>query len=118
MISIREQAYGLDVALYNEFTLADFKLFEDALTKRLAERDKPDVLLDLADLKDFTLDMALEELRFVREHEADFGRVAIVVTDIWIKLAAHIAGLLSKTRCQYFDTVEEAQAWLENPVAA
>ncbi|AXK39936.1 STAS/SEC14 domain-containing protein [Crenobacter cavernae] len=118
MISIREQAYGLDVALYNEFTLADFKLFEEALTKRLAEREKPDVLLDLAELKDFTLDMALEELKFVRAHEKDFGLVAIVVTDVWIKLAAHIAGLLAHTRSQYFDTVEEAQAWLEHPVAA
>ena len=57
MISIREQEYGLDVALFNEFTLADFKLFEAALLKRVAELGKPAVLLNLSELKDFTLDM-------------------------------------------------------------
>ncbi|NHR05954.1 STAS/SEC14 domain-containing protein [Chromobacterium haemolyticum] len=118
MISIREQHYGLDVALYNEFTLADFKLLEEALLKRQSECVKPDLLLDLTELKDFTLDMALEEVKFMRAHENHVGRVALVVSDVWIKLAAHIAGLLSNTRTQYFDTAEEAQAWLESPVAA
>jgi hypothetical protein len=41
MISIREQDYGLDVALFNEFTLADFTLFEEALMKRVEERGGP-----------------------------------------------------------------------------
>ena len=31
MISIREQSYGLNVALYNEFTLDDFRQLEEAL---------------------------------------------------------------------------------------
>jgi hypothetical protein len=82
MISIREQDYGLDVALFNEFSLADFKLFEDALVKRVAEQGKPDVLLDLTELVDFTLDMAVEEVKFVRAHEQDFGRIALVVSDV------------------------------------
>jgi hypothetical protein len=115
MISIREQEYGLDVALFNEFTLADFKLFEQALLKRVAELGTPAVLLDLSELKDFTLDMALEELRFVRAHDKDFGRVAIVVSDVWIKLAAHLAGLLSHGRTQYFDSSDAAQLWLQSP---
>lgn len=118
MISIREQDYGLDVALFNEFTLEDFKLFEVALMKRIAEHGKPAVLLDLSELKDFTIDMAMEELRFVRAHDNELGRVAIVVEDVWIKLAAHISGLLSRTKAQYFDSVEEAQAWLAGSVAA
>jgi hypothetical protein len=112
MISIREQEYGLDVALFNEFTLADFKLFEQALLKRVAELGNPGVLLDLSELKDFTLDMALEELRFVRAHEKDIGRVAIVVSDVWIKLAAHLAGLMSHGRSQYFKDTDAARAWL------
>ncbi|TIC85371.1 SpoIIAA family protein [Crenobacter intestini] len=112
MISIREQDYGLDVALFNEFTLADFKLFEEALMKRLAEHGKPDVLLDLSEMRDFTIDMAIEEVKFVRAHEEDFGRIAIVVDDVWIKLAAHLAGMLSDAKAQYFETVEEAQVWL------
>ena len=117
MISIREQDYGLDIALYNEFTLGDFKLFEEALLKRSGEHGKPDVLLDLVGMKDFTLDMALEEIRFMRAHENDFGRFAIVADDAWIRLAAHLSGLLTHIPAEYFETVEEAQAWLLNPVA-
>lgn len=113
MISIREQQYGLDVALFNEFTLADFKLFEQAVLKRATELGRTDVLLDLSELKDFTLDMALEELRFVRAHEKDFGRVAIVVSDVWIKLATHLAGLMSHGGARYFDAIEAGQGWLQ-----
>ncbi len=112
MISIREQEYGLDVALYNEFTLADFKLFEEALLKRAGERGRPDVLLDMSELRDFTLDMALEELRFMRAHERDFGRVAIVVNDVWIKLGIRISELLSHTKAEYFPDVDQAKTWL------
>lgn len=117
MISIREQGYGLDVALFNEFSLADFKEFEDALLKRAAELGSPDVLLDLSELKDFTLDMAMEELRFIRAHDKDFGRIAVVVSDVWIKLAAHLAGLLSRGHAQYFGNLEEAQAWLQRAMS-
>lgn len=112
MISIREQEYGLDVALYNEFTLADFKLFEAALLKRVDERGRPDVLLDMSELRDFTLDMALEELRFMRAHERDFGRVAIIVNDVWIKLGSRISELLSHTKVDYFTDIDQAKTWL------
>ncbi len=118
MISIREQDYGLDVALYNEFTLGDFKLFEEALLKRSGEHGKPDVLLDLSGIKDFTLDMAMEEVRFMRAHENEFGRFAVVADDTWIRLAAHLSGLLTRVPAEYFNTVEDAQAWLNNPVSA
>jgi hypothetical protein len=113
MISIREQEYGLDVALFNEFSLADFKLFEAALLKRASEMGSPDVLLDLSELKDFTLDMAMEELRFTRAHDKDYGRIAVIVSDVWIKLAAHLAGLLARGRAQYFSSAAEAQTWLQ-----
>ena len=63
MISIREQSYGLNVALYNEFTLEDFQEFEAAALKCVEKVHRPDMLLDLSMLKDFTIDMAVEDLR-------------------------------------------------------
>lgn len=112
MISIRQQRYGLDVAFYNECTLEDFKQFEEALLKRAEEQLRPDILLDMTEMRDFTIDMALEELRFVRAHERDFGHIAIVVEDIWIKLGIRISELLSHTRVEYFKTLDEAKIWL------
>ena len=52
MISIREQDYGLNVALYNEFTLEDFHQFEEAALQAVKRVHRPDVLLDLSMLKD------------------------------------------------------------------
>lgn len=112
MISIREQSYGLNVALYNEFTLEDFRELEQAILQAVGRVHRPDLLLDLSMLKDFTIDMAWEQLKFVNAHDKDFGRIAVVVDDIWIKFATHISDLLTRTHPQYFDTAAEAQAWL------
>lgn len=112
MISIREQSYGLNVALYNEFTIEDFRELEQAVLKAVGRVHRPDLLLDLSMLKDFTIDMAWEQLKFVNAHDKDFGRIAVVVDDIWIKFAAHISDLLTRTHPKYFDTAAEAQAWL------
>ena len=112
MISIRQQNYGLNVALYNEFTLEDFQTLEAAILECLQRVHRPDILLDLSLLRDYTIDMAAEQLRFLNNHDNDFGRIAIVVDDIWIKFASHISDLLTRTHPKYFDTAAEAQAWL------
>lgn len=112
MISIREQSYGLNVALYNEFTLEDFRELEQAILQAVGRVHRPDLLLDLSMLKDFTIDMAWEQLKFVNAHDKDFGRIAVVVDDIWIKFATHISDLLTRTHPKYFDTAAKAQAWL------
>ncbi|MDO4640813.1 MAG: STAS/SEC14 domain-containing protein [Neisseria sp.] len=112
MISIHEQDYGLDIALFNEFTLEDFRNFEEAALDIAQRVHRPDLLLDLSMLKDFTIDMAVEQLKFLRGHENEFGRIAIVVDDVWIKLGAHISSLLTRQHPKYFDDVASAQAWL------
>ena len=112
MISIREQSYGLNVALYNEFTLEDFQEFEAAALKCVEKVHRPDMLLDLSMLKDFTIDMAVEQLKFMSKHEDDFGRIAIVVDDVWIKLASRLSDLITQQHPKYFDDAAEAQAWV------
>ena len=112
MISIREQAYGLNVALYNEFTLEDFQQLEIEIIECSKKVHRPDILLDLSMLKDFTIDMAMEQLKFFRNHDADFGRIAIVVDDVWIRLSTHISSLLTQQHPKYFDDAAQAQAWL------
>lgn len=112
MISIREQSYGLNVALYNEFTIEDFRALEDAIIAVKEHVHRPDLLLDLSMLRDFTIDEAVEQLHFFHDHEDDFGRIALVVDDIWIKLGAHISSLLTQQHPKYFDDAASAQKWL------
>ena len=56
MISIRQQNYGLNVALYNEFTLEDFKTLETAILECLQRVHRPDFFLDLSLLCDYTIE--------------------------------------------------------------
>lgn len=113
MISIQQQNYGLNVILHDEFTLADFRQLEEALLKAIGQVQLPNLLLDLSQMKDFTIDMALEHLRFLRQHAHDFGRTAIIVNDIWIRLGARFANLLTLQRPKYFHGRHTAQKWLE-----
>ncbi len=46
------------------------------------------------------------------KHEDDFGRIAIVVDDVWIKLASRLSDLITQQHPKYFDDAAEAQAWL------
>lgn len=113
MITIEHTPYGLDVSLFSEFTLHDFKEMEQAVLECVQKGEKPSVLVDLTQVMDFTIDMALEELKFMRAHEHDFHRIAVAVSDTWMKLAAHLAGLLTHTEVQYFDDSASARRWLE-----
>ena len=108
MISIREQSYGLNVALYNEFTLDDFRQLEEALLAAKQKVHLPDILLDLSMLKDFTIDMAVEQIKFLNQHET----VAVITDDIWIKPGARLSSLLTNQHPKYFSDAAEAQAWL------
>jgi hypothetical protein len=116
MISIHEQSYGLHVVLHNEFTLQDFRQLEEALLKAIEQAQLPNLLLDLSQMKDFTVDMALEHLRFLRQHTHDFGRTAIVTGDIWIRFGARFANLLTLQRPKYFNDTQTAQKWLKQNV--
>ncbi|PIT53824.1 hypothetical protein BHC44_05370 [Snodgrassella alvi] len=116
MISIHEQSYGLSVVLHNEFTLGDFRQLQEALLKAIEQVQFPNLLLDMSQMKDFTVDMALEHLRFLRQHAHDFGRTAIIVDDIWIRLGAQFANLLTLQRPKYFNDKHTAQKWLEQNI--
>lgn len=118
MISISQESYGLSVVLYNEFTLEDFCSLEKALLTAIHNIHRPDLLLDLSMMKDFTIDMAFEQLRFLRNHANDFGRTAIVVEDIWIRLGSKIGNLLTLQHPKYFSDAVKAQEWLMNQNSA
>ena len=102
MISIREQSYGLNVALYNEFTLDDFRQLESALLESKQKNPPARHTLGFVHLKDFTIDMAVEQIKFLNQHETDFGRVAVITDDIWIKLGARLSSLLTNQHPKYF----------------
>jgi hypothetical protein len=112
MITFEENERLLNVAVLGEFTLADFRQFEDAALLKLNWPGEVDLLIDLRDMITYTLDVALEELRFFGKHQHDFTRIAVVTTDQWRIWSAWFSRVFMDAEVCTFEDYEEAKAWV------
>ncbi len=112
MITIQQQDYGVNVAVFGEFALADYKLFEENVLYAIRFHGKPNLLLDLRDMAGYTLDMAWEEIKFTRAHANEFGKIAVVTRDQWVAWSAWVSRLFIDVDVQLFDAFEAAEAWV------
>lgn len=113
MITIEVRDDFISAAVFGEFTLEDFRQFEDAVEYRNRFSGPVDVLLDLRVMLGFTIDAAWEEFRFARQHPGDFRRIAIVAEDDWLTLLTWLESLFLEAEIKVFDSEEEAVAWLK-----
>ncbi|MBV8464506.1 MAG: STAS/SEC14 domain-containing protein [Burkholderiales bacterium] len=118
MIAIEHKAHCVLASVAGEFTLADYKEFEDNVLYQMRFQGKPNLMFDLTEMLGYTLDVVWEEIRFSREHRSEFGRIAIVTNDQWTTWAAWIARLFVDTDVQIFDSAAEAESWLIDAVPA
>lgn len=112
MIVINENKDLLEMHVYGELTLADYREFETAVGRELRKAPKIRLLLDLANMAGYTLDVAWEEIRFTRTHAHDFRRIAIVSDTQWAPWLSWINAAFSDAETRIFDSNEEALAWL------
>ena len=74
MITIEENNTLVNIAVMGEFTIADFKQFEEHALYKLKAPGKINLLFDLRGMLAYTPDVAWEELKFFRrEHNHDFS---------------------------------------------
>lgn len=118
MITISHDENLLSVAVFGEFTLADYKEFEEEVSYKIRFEGKVDVLFDFREMMGFTLDVAWEEVKFAREHAHDFGRVAVLTSDQWLTWSAWISQLFVDAQIMVFEQETEARAWLRADVDA
>ncbi len=111
MISIEEDRELLKVQVMGEFTVADFKELEDAVTGELELTPKIKLLFDLTEMSGFTIDMAWEDIKFTRAHAHDFQRIAIVSGDQWTSWMSWINGVFTDAQLQIFSNKTEAGVW-------
>jgi hypothetical protein len=78
MISIQHAGNLVTANILGEFTLADYREFEERVLETLRKRKTVNSLLDHRDMGRYTGDVAWEEIRFSRSHEHDFGKIAII----------------------------------------
>jgi hypothetical protein len=111
MISIEEDQDLLKVHVAGEFTVADFRELEDAVTGELQMTPKIKMLLDLRQMSGFTIDMAWEDIKFTREHAHDFQRIAIVSSDQWTTWMGWLNSAFTDAQMQIFTDENEASDW-------
>lgn len=104
----------IEMRAFGTLTLDDFKAFEEDSNYRSQVTGPIDVLLDLRNMLSCSIDAALEELRYVRAHPADFRRVAVITSDQIVTWSTWLAQFFVDAEIQVFDTEEAAQEWLES----
>jgi len=113
MISTEHSDNLVAVTVFGEFTLADYKEFEELVSYKIRFEGPVDLLFDLREMLGFTLDVAWEEIKFSRAHARDFRRIALLTNDQWITWSAWVSQLFVDADVQVFEDEASARAWLE-----
>lgn len=112
MISLDVQGDRIAVSVIGQFTLDDYREFEQAVAYDVEFQGEVNVLFDLRDMLSYSLDVAWEELKFSREHAQDFGRIAILTGDQWVAWSMWVNRLFMSADIRLFDDLDMAQAWV------
>ena len=112
MIVIEHQPKRVEVTVYAEFTLADYKEFEGVVNDAIRFEGPVDLLFDLREMADFTLDVAWEDIVFARAHANDFSRIAVLTDSQWVAWSAWLSQIFVRAEMRIFADEAEARAWL------
>ncbi|MBI3093957.1 MAG: STAS/SEC14 domain-containing protein [Rhodocyclales bacterium] len=112
MITTQNNEHLVEFAVFGEFTLADFKEFEELVLHEIKFSGPVNLLVDLRDMADFTVDVAWEEIRFSRQHAGDFKRIAVVTDSQWVAWSAWLEQLFVNADLTVFADEAEARRWL------
>ena len=112
MISIEHEDKLTIVGVFGEFTMADYRQFEDEVGAQLKAQGRLNLMIDLTGMLEYTLDVAIEDVRFAREHAGDVGRIAIISDQDLVAWLALLTNLFIKAEVKVFDAEEQARGWL------
>ena len=118
MIVIDHQKERVNVTVFGEFTLADYREFEEVVNYKIRFEGPVDLLFDLSQMAGLTLDVMWEEIKFSRQHAGDFRRIAVLTQDQWLTWSAWVSQLFVTAEVKVFDDEDEARAWLAADTAA
>jgi SpoIIAA-like len=113
MITIEQTENLVNVAVMGEFTLADFKEFEEQSLYKLKFPGELNLLFDLRAMLGYSVDVAWEDIKFFkREHDHDFTKIAIVTDNQWITWQAWLSRTFLDADMRAFTDYDEAKAWV------
>ena len=109
MITIEQKGNTVVATVLGEFALADFLEFEALVTEA---KGRLNLMFDLRNMADFTVDVAWEEIKFSRAHGHDFGKVAVLTGSQWVAWSAWLTRAIGDVDMEVFEDQAEAKAWL------
>lgn len=113
MITIQHEGQLTIVGVFGTFEIEDFKRIETEVEQQLRSLGRIDLMVDLRGMMNYTLDVALEDIKFTREHAHDVGRVAILSEKDSVVWPALLSRLFVQAEIQAFDSEEGAREWIE-----
>ena len=113
MIVTQHLPKRVEVTVYGEFTLADYKEFEAMVNDTVRADGAVDLLFDLREMADFTIDVAWEDIVFARAHANDFRRIAVLTLSQWVAWSAWLPNIFVRAQMRIFDDEANARAWLD-----
>jgi len=114
MITLNTKKDRIDIAVLGEFTIADFKQFEEQILYDIKLQGSANLLIDLRDMISYTVDVAWEEIKFTKDHQYQFGKVAVVTDNQWIAWSAWLQRFFFEADIEVFTDYDDAVQWLEN----
>ena len=109
MITIEQRGNTLVATVLGEFAIADFQEFETLVSGAKAPLN---LLFDLRNMADFTVDVAWEEIKFARTHGHDFGKIAVLTGSQWVAWSAWLTRAIGDAELEVFEDQVEAETWL------
>ena len=115
MTTIEQTENLVNIAVMGEFTLADFKAFEEQSLYKLKTPGAVNLLFDLRAMIDYTVDVAWEEIKFFsREHNHDFSKIAVVTDNQWITWQAWLSRIFVDADIRVFTDYQDARDWVQS----
>jgi len=112
MVTIEQTDKLVNIAVLGEFTIADFKAFEEQTLYKLKTPGELNLLFDLRAMVKYTLDVVWEDIKFFhREHNHDFTKIAIVTDNQWLTWTAWLSRTFVDADIRVFTDYEEARTW-------
>lgn len=112
MIVVEQEKHAVKAAVYGEFTLADYREFEEMVNYKIKFDEDIDLFFDLKNMAGATLDVAWEDIQFARAHAHNFHRIAVVTNNQWAIWSAWLSQVFISADIQIFDNKDEALRWL------
>ena len=113
MILTEQQVHRVSVTVFGEFSMADYREFEELVNYKVKFEGPVDLSFDLRQMADYTLDVMWEEIKFSRAHPHDFERIAVITDSQWVGWSAWLSQIFVDARMKLFTDPDEAKAWLD-----